>query len=414
MYTSRFTLPFLLTLLCLGSNPSNCQIKNSYIPKPSIVGGNIEESRQGVGALVHAYENTYRDSFCTATLIAPTWALTAAHCLINEETKNVRLMIGMNARDNNNHPQDGILHDVEYFAIHPGYHEYDTWPQFTINDIALVKLKTLIDDVEYYDLNTEDLSIKSLEHTFLYVGFGKSQGNIEGTSGIKRSAAIQVSQWGDGIYSSQYNETGVCIGDSGGPGMRTEDGSETIVGINSSMVPPNNFFETDYCYGSYNHTRVDVHVPWITNCMTNGYNDFSCTACNYFGCHNTTKTCVSTLWCLAPCTSSGTACFNTCLRQASNTALSQIDSLDNCVFTHCGHQKELNSFQDCVAQKCHNSINQCGFTTNEFMDFFCSFYNDESVCIDTLANEQSTSCSAAQVGKQHKDSIGQLLSLVIF
>jgi len=235
-----------------------------------IVGGDLETGWSGVGALTVVLPlDGYLGAFCTATLVAPSWVLTAAHCVTRRDGPDLdpaflRFLVGTDARPASaDGPIDGALYALDLIRVHP---EYD---RITLaNDLALLHLATPASDVDAYTLHaphSDDLAITGQDA--LYVGFGATEGVDESGAGLKRSAMVRVTRVSATSITSAFAGSGTCFGDSGGPVLFDFQDTWRLVGVSSAGVycdPAHNpSCPPDPCHTQSIATRVDPHADWI-------------------------------------------------------------------------------------------------------------------------------------------------------
>jgi hypothetical protein len=151
---------------------------------------------------------------CSAVLVSPTVAVTAAHCLSDLGWTEMEFLLG---EDTNSPVQrSGISSAVvhrQYDARHLG-----------VNDIGVVYLKRRM-DVPTLQPPTERLHGVGPNDTLLYVGYG-----IAGPRpGSRRCVDIPFQQSCATTFSYEHRHMNTCHGDSGG-GVFLSDGS-SLVGL---------------------------------------------------------------------------------------------------------------------------------------------------------------------------------------
>ena len=182
------------------------------------------------------------DIACTATLIGPTLALTAAHCLDGAPPTDPQCDVLVNGR----------RVAVRTFIPHPAF-DATTY----VHDIAVLRLAEPIDAAPW-PVRNAPLDAALVGRDARFVGFSSG---MTGGHQAKHQGEVTI----DAIYPTKLrlvpNPTQPCFNDSGGPIFVTEGGRETLAGIVSTG--------DRNCAAFTKATRVDVELdgflrPFVT------------------------------------------------------------------------------------------------------------------------------------------------------
>lgn len=247
----RFALTLGWVALLASCGPDPLHVGST---SRAISGGRIDDGDPAVGALIYG-EVDGDVGLCTATLIGPMAALTAAHCMVHDglDADWVDFYLG------------GTRHPVSGWTIHPewdaGSRDYGTTAGF---DLAVLHFGSAISTA--LPLLLAEYPPRE-GHNVRVVGFGITEeaDNEVDDSSVKRVVELDIGQvephllWLDG-----HGLANSCSGDSGGPHLALEGGREVQVGLTSGSTPCG---EPD---GLTTGPRIDAHREWIEGALTLG------------------------------------------------------------------------------------------------------------------------------------------------
>ncbi|MEZ4475355.1 MAG: trypsin-like serine protease, partial [bacterium] len=318
-----------------------------------IVGGEREAGYPAVGALVQQPGDQYQGSFCTGTLIAPRFVLTAAHCLNGRRADQTWFFLGDDAvpRAGGQRPP-GRFVPVAALRAHPGFR---LGSPIGVYDVAVVELAEAVEDVAPLPLRRGDVAALRGQ-ALTYVGFGVDDGGAQRGGGLKRRADLTLADLGASLYVSFADARSVCYGDSGGPGLGAgADGALEVVGVNSSV------FGEAPCGGGSIQVRVDAFASWI-DAAIGGAPACGCACeaacgadgvCDPLACGDGDG-CRLLVECLSACNNAG--CSVRCFEDATGPARGRYEAVVACGSERCAGVADQGA---CLAERCPDPWGAC-------------------------------------------------------
>ncbi|MCB9643711.1 MAG: S1 family peptidase [Myxococcales bacterium] len=332
LYRTSRSLVFISSFVWLFV--SACSYDPIQNTQQAIIGGQEDLSHPAVGVLT---TDTFTP-FCTATLIAPRLALTAAHCIdiANYYKIDLRFRIDIPSKSSVGFNQHYI--DVEKTSIHPGWSSQAPLPT---NDLALLHFAESIPMIEPVTIYTETLDDSWKQKQITAIGYGlvQTRPTLEQAT-KKHSLSLPITEILSDSFRVFVQDKSPCSGDSGGPALFEIGGKVHTIGVASYVTGTQVTPYQPACDGTTVYMRLDTYKDWLLPFLSQPQGD-----CKQDADCTTPQRCYNHQRFEEPCANDGERCV--CLTPG------KLEEKSQCSFAQrCGEGLSCQLNEDEVQQTC--------------------------------------------------------------
>lgn len=235
------------------------KLSENYIESAGIIGGTrvlaTDADSKSTAMIIAIEKNTGNSFVCTATPITSRTLITAAHCLDRAARVTAVFYADLTCASGFRFSRDTVR--AVDFKYHP---DYNPNAMNSANpDIGLVHL--VADIKPGYPIYEINHAPETLNSELLLYGYGIT-GSNNSDSTILRKVTLSRAEYSfelSSIVIENNGVRGICLGDSGGPGLVRVGGKLQIASVNSFGYGPRN----DVCGGRSSLILLHPFMPWV-------------------------------------------------------------------------------------------------------------------------------------------------------
>ena len=247
----RSVFSVILLVLAIFATPADAIVRGAAATDPAGVRNFVLRIESQLGEL------------CSAVLVAPDIALTAAHCVL-AETRYAAHGLDPKFRD--------VRREVVSLALHPSFEAGAPPRRQPGIDLALLRLESPMGP-GFEPLPLRALAPPVIEEDVTVAGFGTTAYSNRASARTLRFTYLRLRGEvrigntmliaSDSEREARRSGAGACQGDSGGPILRGDPGTFQLLGIVSWSSGASEERQRSACGGMTAITPVTPHLDWI-------------------------------------------------------------------------------------------------------------------------------------------------------